>query len=62
MIVIALSVIVARGDGGHDLKATFPSAVNVVPGAEVRTGGVRVGKVGSIEVHGDAARLHARDR
>ena len=57
LVVIALAVIVARGDGGHALKATFPSAVNVVPGAEVRTGGVRVGKVDSIEVHGDAARL-----
>ena len=45
-------VIVARGDAATTLRATFPSAVNVVKGAEVRAGGVRVGKVDAIELHG----------
>jgi phospholipid/cholesterol/gamma-HCH transport system substrate-binding protein len=57
IVAIAVAAIVLRGNGGHTLAATFSSAVNVVPGAEVRTGGVRVGKVDSIDVHGTAARL-----
>jgi phospholipid/cholesterol/gamma-HCH transport system substrate-binding protein len=57
VVLVVVGAIVLAGNGGHTLKATFPSAVNVVPGAEVRTGGLRVGKVESISVHGSAARL-----
>ena len=56
-LVIALAVIVLGSSHAHTLRATFSSAVNVVPGAEVRAGGVRIGSVRSITVHGKAAQV-----
>ncbi len=51
-------VLIARSDGGgRELRAAFPSAVNMVKGAEVRAGGVKVGTVRGIELRGERAEL-----
>lgn len=52
LAVLAVGVLVAvlwRGDE-RSVRASFPSAINVVAGAEVRVGGVKVGAVRDIEL------------
>ena len=39
----------AGGGGGHTVRAAFDSAVQIVPGQEVRVAGRKVGEVGSVE-------------
>lgn len=45
-MVLAVS---SMGDGGHSLRAAFDSAVQVVPGQEVRVAGRKVGEVADVE-------------
>ncbi|WP_205698848.1 MlaD family protein [Conexibacter sp. SYSU D00693] len=54
----ALALLLRAGGDGRELRAAFSSAVNLVEGAEVRAGGVKVGTVGDVELrdgHADVA-------
>jgi len=54
-VVVAVLALVVGGGGGHTLRAAFDSAVQVVPGQEVRIAGRKVGSVQSVdEVDGEA--------
>jgi phospholipid/cholesterol/gamma-HCH transport system substrate-binding protein len=46
---VALLVVVLGSAPSHELRAAFTSAVNVVPGQEVRMNGVRVGAISSVK-------------
>lgn len=46
----ALFVVVGSASGSNQLRIGFPSAVNLIPGAEVQIRGVVVGEVASVEV------------
>lgn len=48
--VIVVVIIAVSGSGGHTLRASFDSAVQLAPGQEVRVAGRKVGKVGSINL------------
>ncbi|HEX6388011.1 MAG TPA: MlaD family protein, partial [Solirubrobacteraceae bacterium] len=60
LALVALVLVLRSGDDGRELRATFPSAVNLVEGAEVRAGGVKVGTVRAIELRGERAELRLR--
>ena len=54
-LVVALAIVVTAGGDERTVRAAFASAINVVPGNEVRVAGRKVGEVASIEeVDGDA--------
>jgi len=55
--LVALVVVLRAGDETRELRAAFPSAVNVVKGAQVRSGGVSVGSVRAIRLRGERAEL-----
>jgi virulence factor Mce-like protein len=63
IIIIAAAVVVTavvallRTDAPNTLRASFPSAINIVPGAEVRAGGVKVGTVRAIALRAGRADL-----
>src|SRR5215212_4104961 len=57
LAVIAVAVLLFRGDGGYTVTAEFINAGQLVKGNEVKTGGVRIGSVKSIDVTPDG---HAR--
>jgi phospholipid/cholesterol/gamma-HCH transport system substrate-binding protein len=42
----------------YDISAMVPSAVNMIPHADVREAGIVVGQVSSIQIQGDAVRLN----
>ncbi|HYF26607.1 MAG TPA: MlaD family protein [Baekduia sp.] len=50
-----LLVVLWPGGDGRRVRASFPSAINLVPGAEVRLGGLKVGTVRDIELRGGRA-------
>jgi phospholipid/cholesterol/gamma-HCH transport system substrate-binding protein len=55
VIAVVFGVRAADDDGGGTVRAAFRSAVNVVPGQEVRLAGRKVGEVASVEeVDGEA--------
>jgi ABC-type transporter Mla subunit MlaD len=57
-LVLVAAIAISRGrNDAHQLRTTFSSAVQLVPGADVRAGGARVGRVRSIAVAGRAARV-----
>jgi len=47
--VAFVAFILDRGGDGHTLRAAFDSAVQVVPGQEVRLGGRKVGRVADVQ-------------
>jgi len=51
LVVVALATIalLSRGGGGHELRAAFDSAVQVVSGQEVRMGGRKVGSIREVD-------------
>jgi len=55
--LLAVWLIARSGGDGRELRAAFPSVVNIVEGAEVRAGGVKVGTVRGIELRGERAEL-----
>lgn len=57
VVASAGAVIVLGGETPPTVHAAFPSAINVVTGAEVRAGGVKVGEVKDIELRGARADL-----
>jgi virulence factor Mce-like protein len=60
LIALALAtvaVVRSRADGGHTLRAAFTSAVQVVPGQQVRIAGRPVGRIDAVSLEGGEAVL-----
>jgi len=55
-----VAVLLASGGAKHELRAVFTSAIGVVPGEEVRIGGVRAGAISSVQEHNGEAVLGLR--
>src|SRR5215210_4930968 len=53
LAVVAVAVLLFRGDGGYSVTAEFVNAGQVVKGNEVKAGGVTVGSVKGIDVTQD---------
>src|SRR5215210_3656881 len=53
LAIIAVAVLLFRGDGGYTVTAEFINAGQVVKGNEVKAGGVAIGSVKSIDVTQD---------
>src|SRR5215210_8496227 len=53
LAVVAIAVLLFRGDGGYTVNAEFINAGQVVKGNEVKAGGVAVGSVKDIDVTQD---------
>jgi phospholipid/cholesterol/gamma-HCH transport system substrate-binding protein len=53
LAVIAVAILLFRGDGGYRVTAVFVNAGQLVKGNEVKAGGVTVGSVKSIDVTAD---------
>ena len=53
LAVIAVAVLLFRGDGGYRVTAEFVNAGQLVKGNEVKAGGVAVGSVKDIDVTQD---------
>ena len=61
LAVIAVAILLFRGDGGYRVTAEFVNAGQLVKGNEVKAGGVAVGSVKDIDVTQDGTRGgHAR--
>jgi virulence factor Mce-like protein len=50
VVVVVLALLMGGGGSGHTLRAAFTSAVQVVPGQEVRLAGRRAGEVRSVSL------------
>jgi ABC-type transporter Mla subunit MlaD len=50
LAVIAVAILLFRGDGGYRVTAEFVNAGQLVKGNEVKAGGVTVGSVKDIDV------------
>jgi phospholipid/cholesterol/gamma-HCH transport system substrate-binding protein len=55
LAVIAVAILLFRGDGGYRVTAEFVNAGQLVKGNEVKAGGVTVGSVKDIDVSQDGA-------
>ena len=55
-----VAVLLASGGAKHELQAVFTSAIGVVPGEELRIGGVRAGAITSVQEHDGEAVLGLR--
>jgi phospholipid/cholesterol/gamma-HCH transport system substrate-binding protein len=55
LAVIAVAILLFRGDGGYRVTAEFVNAGQLVKGNEVKAGGVAVGSVKEIDVSQDGA-------
>jgi phospholipid/cholesterol/gamma-HCH transport system substrate-binding protein len=55
LAVIAVAILLFRGDGGYRVTAEFVNAGQLVKGNEVKAGGVTVGSVKEIDVSQDGA-------
>jgi ABC-type transporter Mla subunit MlaD len=55
LAVIAVAILLFRGDGGYRVTAEFVNAGQLVKGNEVKAGGVTVGRVKDIDVSQDGA-------
>src|SRR3954447_347970 len=53
LAIIAVAVLLFRGDGGYTVTAEFINAGQIVKGNEVKAGGVAIGSVKSIDVTQD---------
>src|SRR3954469_21739580 len=53
LAIIAVAVLLFRGDGGYTVTAEFINAGQIVKGNEVKAGGVSIGSVKSIDVTQD---------
>src|SRR5215216_2902437 len=53
LAIVAVGLLLLRGDGGYTVTAEFINAGQLVKGNEVRAGGVSVGSVKSIDVSQD---------
>src|SRR5215203_5302945 len=53
LAVIAVAIVLFRGDGGYRVTAEFVNAGQLVKGNEVKAGGVAVGSVKDIDVTQD---------
>src|SRR5918994_804925 len=53
LAIIAVAILLFRGDGGYTVTAEFVNAGQLVKGNEVKAGGVTVGSVKSIDVTED---------
>jgi ABC-type transporter Mla subunit MlaD len=53
LAVIAVAILLFRGDGGYRVTAEFVNAGQLVKGNEVKAGGVAVGSVKDIDVTQD---------
>ena len=63
LAIIAVAILLFRGDGGYRVTAEFVNAGQLVKGNEVKAGGVAVGSVKDIDVTPDGhARGQARNR
>ena len=56
-VVVAILGTGASGDGGtYQVRAIFDNAVSVIPGEDVKIAGVKVGKIGALDVTPDRLR------
>ena len=53
LAIVVVAVLLFRGDGGYTVTAEFVNAGQLVKGNEVKTGGVSIGSVKSIDVTQD---------
>src|SRR3954453_4342965 len=53
LAIIAVAVLIFRGDGGYTVTAEFINAGQLVKGNQVKAGGVAIGSVKSIDVTQD---------
>ena len=53
LAIVAVALLLFRGDGGYTVTAEFINAGQLVKGNEVKAGGVAVGSVKSIDVTQD---------
>src|ERR671928_2028653 len=53
LAIVAVAVLLFRGDGGYTVTAEFINAGQLVKGNQVKAGGVAVGSVKSIDVSDD---------
>lgn len=48
-LAAVIAIVSGSGESGGTLRATFATAINVIPGQEVRLAGVKIGEVGTVE-------------